>query len=231
MKFLAALIIALICCGTALAEIPFILQYREYEISPLVGPSFIPKREFSTPVFLDDHVSSRNVEVRYDPGYMIGARVGQNVGDNWTSDLEYTFASQRLNFTNLSPTVPSLSLQSFVHNLSYNGSFMFRPRTDRFRPYVGAGVGVVGYVPGQGGKNALGPGLNLTSSWGFLGNVGGGFKYLVQDGFAFTVDVKDHLSTVPSYGLPNSASVVGGRFQPGMATRGMQQVWQINIGF
>src|SRR5262245_24576739 len=219
MKFLAALIIALICCGAAFAETPYILQYREYEITPLVGPSFIPKREFSTPVFGENQVSSRTVEMSYDPGYVIGARVTQNVGDNWASDLEYTFASQRLNFTNLSPTVQNLSLQSFIHNLSYNGSFMFRPRTKRFRPYFGAGVGVAGYVPGQGGKNALGPGLNLTSSWGFAGSVGGGFKYLVQEGFAFTVDVRDRLSTIPSYGLSDSGSVVGERCQPGIANR------------
>src|SRR5438046_3037472 len=61
-------------------------------------------------------------------------------------------------------------------------------------------------------------------------NVGGGFKYLIQDQFAVTVDLKDRVSLVPSYGIPVSATVVGSQYQPGMSLHGLMHNWQLNFG-
>jgi len=63
----------------------------------------------------------------------------------------------------------------------------------------------------------------------FLVNCGGGFRYLLRDQVAFNLDVKDRLSNVPSYGLPDSARVVNGQYQAGMLAHGVAQNWQINF--
>src|SRR4030095_16245960 len=104
-------------------------------------------------------------------------------------------------------------------------------RTKRFRPYGDAGVGLVGYVPGPGKKDALAQGVALHDNWEFLFNWGGGLKYLLSDEVAFVADGKDRISRVPSYGLPDTARVVNGRFIPGMNRHGFINNWQINVGF
>lgn len=219
------------CCNAAFAQSTYPLQYREWEVIPFVGSSFIPSFQFSTPVFANGQIASNTVGMRYDPGFEIGTRVHQNVGDYWGADLEYSFASQRLHFTNLSPDIPRLSLNSYIHHFSYDVASLPLPLTKRFRPYGTAGLGAVGYVPGSGKDNALQQGVALNDSWLFLFNLGGGFKYLATEGFAFTFDVKDRLSSVPSYGLPKSARIVNGNFEPGMSRHGILQNWQFNVGF
>src|SRR5262249_8507296 len=94
------LITALVSCGSALPQ-EYPLQYREYEFSGFAGGSFIPESHFSTPVFGSNQETSRTVEMEYNTGFMFGARVTQNAGENWAGDLEYTLAIQRLNINNL----------------------------------------------------------------------------------------------------------------------------------
>jgi len=55
-------------------------------------------------------------------------------------------------------------------------------------------------------------------------------KYLVADQFALTVNVKDQISGVPSYGLPHTARVINGFYQPGIGTRGVLNNWQFSFG-
>jgi hypothetical protein len=53
---------------------------------------------------------------------------------------------------------------------------------------------------------------------------------MIDDQTAFHFDVKDYLSGVPSYGLPHSAQVVNGVFQPGFASQGVLQNLTLNVG-
>ena len=90
---------------------------------------------------------------------------------------------------------------------------------------------MTGGIPQRAKKEALLDGLALRSSWEFMFNWGGGLKYLVADQFALTFDVRDRVSRVPSYGIPDSARIINGQFQPGMATHGVLNNWQFNLGF
>ncbi len=169
--------------------------------------------------------------MQYSSGYQLGLRVNQNLNDFWGVDLEYSFSDQYLRLTNISPGIQNLSLTQYTHHFSYNVSFLPSPRSERFRPYVDVGVGAaLFYIAKPSKKDALDLGLKLRDSWEFLGNVGGGFKYMVQDPLAVTVDLKDRISRIPSYGIPTSAQVVGGQYQPGMALHGLMHNWQFNAG-
>lgn len=220
------------CLQPAFAQVSYSLEHREWEVTGFAGRSFVTKSRFSTPVTGSDQESSRTVGIEYASGYETGVRVSQNVNDFWAADLEYSFANQPLTFTNLSPGIESLSLTQYIHDFSYNVSYLPLPRTKRFRPYVLAGVGAaLFYIAGRSKKDALELGVWLRDSWEFTFNWGGGFKYLIQDQFALTFDVKDRISRVPSYGLPASTVVAGGQYQPGIAVHGPLQNWQLNFGF
>jgi outer membrane protein W len=181
-------------------------EHREWEVSGFVGNSF-PK---------DFHFSG--TRMHFGSGYQIGIRLNDNVREHVAVDLEYAFAHQNLSFTNLAPAAENVSVTQYVHYLSYNVAYVWFPPRKRFRPYADGGVGTaLFFLPQASMENALAQGVKLRDSWAFLVNCGGGFKYLIRDQFAVTVDVKDRLFKIPSYGLPLSVHGVG-------------QTWQANVG-
>src|SRR5262249_28409844 len=133
------LAVPLICvCGQVVfAQSPYPLEYRQWEFSGFAGASLMSgEDEFVTQVRDNGAaVTTRTVGLRYAKGYQIGMRVGENLGDFWTSDLEYSFANQPLTFTNLSPSIQSLSVGQFIHHWSYSISYSPASRLKRFRPY------------------------------------------------------------------------------------------------
>src|SRR5262249_15975267 len=147
--------------------------------------SFAGKFDFKTPVNGSPTEMSRTVGMRYVPGYQVGARVHQNLNPYWGVGLEYSFSDQEVRFTNLSPDIPTLPLGHYIHNLSYNVSYLPRTPQKAFRPYVDAGTGFsLFYFPARSSKKARDFGLNLRDSWQMVLNLGGGFKYLIMDQFS-----------------------------------------------
>ncbi len=229
---MSLIVLVLACSRSAFAQTSYQPEQGEWEASIFAGGSFAGNYQFPTPVSGSDQEFSRSVGMRYIPGYQIGLRVSQNLNDFWGVDLEYSFANQELQLTNLSPSIQRLSLCHFIHDLTYNVSYLPLRPTKRFRPYADVGVGAaLFYICGRSRQEAMNLGLDIRSSWEFVGNWGGGFKYLIADHYAVTFDLKDRLSRIPSYGIPVSARVVGGQFQPGISLHGVMQNWQINFGF
>lgn len=222
-----------ICGQVAFAQTSNPLKYRQWEVTGFAGGSFMAgPSESSTLVSDNGQVSSRTVGTRYASGHQIGVRVGENLGDYWTANLEYSLANQPLTFTNLSPSIPSLWLDVSIHRFSFGFSYSPVSRSSkRFRPYaqIGTGAGLF-FIHSYSKDAALTHGLTLQDTWKFLVNWGGGAKYLVHNQVVLTLDVKDHITGLPDYGLPQSARVVNGQFQPGVARRGTLNNWQLNFG-
>jgi len=206
-------------------------EQPDWEVSGFGGGSFLGDFQFSTPVSGSNQEGSRTVGVHYAAGYQIGVRITENLGHFWGAGLEYSFANQPLRFTNLAPNIQNLYLSESIHHLSYNISYLPLTAARRFQPYGSAGIGSALFYIARDSKNdALAQGLALQDSWKFTFNWGGGFKYLVADQFGLTFDLKDQISGVPSYGLPRSARVTNGQFQPGFSRSKLLNNWQINFG-
>src|SRR5262245_62134278 len=135
------LVITLAYSTLAFAQRSYVIENRGWEGTGFAGAALGDKLHFPTPVSGGVEPTSRTVDMQIDSGYLFGARVTENLGDYWNAALEYSFANQWLRFTNLSPSIQSLSLEQFVHNLTYNVSVLPFPLTKRFRPYGGAGIG------------------------------------------------------------------------------------------
>ena len=226
-----ALMLAVCSPGSALAQTYSPLQYREWEVTFFTGGSSIGGYHFPTRVFGSAVETSRTIGVEYRPGNQLGLRLTENVNDSWAADLEYSFALHNLRFSNLSPDVPDLSAKTYVHHIDYNVVYLALPRDKRFRPYAQVGVGgVLFFIDGKSSGEAQQRGLQLHDSWRFLFNVGGGLKYLIMDQFAVAFDLKDGVSRLPSYGLPDSVLVVNGEYHPGVSVHGTVNNWQFSIG-
>jgi opacity protein-like surface antigen len=230
-KVIPMLMVSLACCPFASAQFSPSLANGKYEFTVFGGVSFGDDFQFSTLVFNNGAVTSQTVGMRYASGYQIGFRGTENLGDHWAVHLEYSFANQPLLFTNLSPTVPSISLGQNVSRLSYDGSYLLLPPSKRFRPYVKAGAGTaLFFIKGHSIEDARALGINLRDSWEFLFDWGGGLNSRVDDQVALSFEFKNQISGFPSYGLPRNAQIQGSQFIPGISRNGFFHNWQVNFG-
>src|SRR5262245_34279870 len=222
---------SLVCCQFASAQFSPSLEIGRYVFTGFGGASFGDDFEFPTLVFINGGVTSQTVGMHYASGYQIGVRGSENLGDHAAVHLEYSFANQPLLFTNLSPTVPSLSLGHNVSRLSYDGSYLLLPPSKRFRPYVKAGAGTaLFFIKGKSVDEARALGISLRDSWEFLFNWGAGATGLVDDQVALAFEFKNQISGFPSYGLPRNAQISGAQFVPGVSRDGFMHNWQVNFG-
>jgi opacity protein-like surface antigen len=225
------LVLSLIWSATASAQGSIPPEHREWEASAFGGGSYISGDEFLTMVAGGEAEPFRTIGMDFASGYQMGVRIRQHLRDFWSADLEYSFANQPLRFTNLSPGITALSLSHSIHHFSYNVAYLPLPPTKRFRPYGKLGAGAALFYIHEASKDeALAAGVSLRDSWEFMFSWGAGAKYLVQDQFAITFEVDDHVSGMPSYGLPATARVVDGQYVPGISRNGFVQNWRVGFG-
>jgi len=214
-----------------LAQTQYPLSHRRWEFSGFGGTSIIKDQVFTTPVTGSDQQSSAQVGLQFGTGWSLGARLSESMGDYWGAEFEWSYSNQPLRFMNLTPSVPSLSVDHAVNTFAYNFIFFFTSPSSRLRPYAISGIGTSLFSPyGSSKSNASAAGIDLGNSWTFVFDWGGGVKYLFHDHWAARVDFRSHLGTMPSYGLPSSAGIAQGQYVPGMAVSGTLQNWTINAG-
>src|SRR5262245_4488927 len=118
-------------------------MWKDWEVTTFGRGSFGKTFDFRT--FLTSTagvpIATRDVGLHFASGYQVGVNCRENLGDYWAADLQYTFANAPLEFTNLTPTVPSLGMGHSIHTFTYNGMFQAFSYHHRFRPYARAGAG------------------------------------------------------------------------------------------
>jgi outer membrane protein W len=211
----------------------------QYEVSGFGGASAVEEFQVPTVVSINSQQVIQNVGVHYATGYQIGVRLTENVNDSWDATLEYSYANQPVTFTNLSsnlstdlsPVIQSLRLSHSVNHLNYSVSYLALGHSSCFRPYVQAGVGATLFFITESSRNtALALGVPLRDSWKFTFNWGGGAKYVLNEETVLIFDVKDYISSIPSYGLPLAGQVVNGQLQTARSSAGRLNSVQLNIG-
>jgi opacity protein-like surface antigen len=198
--------------------------YHKWEGTAFGGGSFAGK--FKVP-----SATSGSVGLNYGGGYQVGLQARQNLGDYWAADLEYSFSNQPLTLTNLRPDIESFAVSHSIHQFSYSYSHQPLSHHRRFRPYgrIGAGASLF-YIHGSSKHDTADLGVPLRDSWKFTVNLGGGARYMVHDDVALTLDMRDHISGVPSYGLPPPPRVVNGQPVPGSERAGLMHNIRLNFG-
>ena len=168
---------------------------------------------------------------QFNNGIKIGLRGTMNLTDHWGAEGTYSFSSNGLHVTRVSPA----SVQDFgvhLHQITGNALYFFTARDRSFRPFVTAGVGLSRYSPTSDAKVAATQGflsqpavLASTSSFNF--NFGGGIESRPWDHFGLRLDLRDHLTAIPRFGLPQSAT---SPFAPFFPVQGRAQDFEITTG-
>jgi opacity protein-like surface antigen len=214
----------------ALAQVGQEPRHLEWEASFFGGFSSASDQASLTPV--EGAASARSVGLDYKDGYLLGARITQNLGELLGAELEYSFADQPLDFVNLRPSLPTLDVEHKIHSIVYSILVYPFDRSRRLRPYGTFGGGASFYYIGKDSKNkAASQGIVLKDRWKFAFSFGGGAKYLITNKIGVRVDVRDQISGVPNYGLPDtSPALPGGEIGAAFRADGRVHNLIVNVG-
>ena len=214
-RYLAILILAVSSITSMARAQLFPPEHRDWELELFGGASFLGKSVHETPAVIGSVQTSRQVGVRFASGYQVGARLNENRWRNWGASLEYGMSNQPLTFTNLAPSVPSLSVSQSIHRFSYGILYYPMDKKHRLRPYGFAGPGLALFHIHKDSKSrAAQLGIHFNDPWKFSFHWGGGVKYLLQDHLAAGFQFSDAISGVPHYGLPPVQLQSQAGFQP-----------------
>lgn len=201
---------------------------NKWEFSGFFGTSHFEDALFETPVEGGD---TRTVGLDSATGYVVGARVTENLGQHFGAELEYAYANHPLTFVSLRPNLPSLALDHRVHKLAYSAVFYPLNRRRRIRPFASVGAGASLFQVAEDSRNeALATGVDLKNRWKFAGSWGAGAKVYAGRNWGFRVDFRDHITGVPNFGLPSTAPQFQGRIGVGFRPEGAIHNWQFAVG-
>lgn len=205
-------------------------HHSEWEASFFGGFASASDQSSLTPV--EGESAARPVGLDYKNGYLVGTRITQNLGENLGAELEYSFADQPLDFKNLRPTLPNLGVKHNIHSIVYSILVYPFDRSKRIRPFGIVGGGTSFFYIGKDSKNvAAAQGIVLKDRWKFAFSFGGGVKYLLTNKLGLRVDLRDQISGVPNYGLPDTSPVLpGGQIGAGFRADGRVHNWILNVG-
>ena len=169
---------------------------------------------------------------QFNNGIKIGFRGTANVTDHWGAEATYSFSSNGLRVTRVAPAT-ARDFGVHLHQITGNALYFFTARDRTFRPFLTAGVGISRYSPTSDAKltaatqSFLNQPAVLTSSSSFNFNFGGGIESRPWDHFGLRLDLRDHLTAIPRFGLPESATSPAAPFFP---VQGRAQDFEITTG-
>ncbi len=170
-------------------------------------------------------------DTRFENGIKIGIRGTVNLKEHWGAEGTYSFSSNGLQVTRVLPA----AVQTYgvhLHQLTGNALYFFTAKDRSFRPFITAGVGLSRYSPTSDAKltaaqNFLGQPAVLASTSSFNFNFGGGIETRPWDHFGVRLDLRDHLTAIPRFGLPQAATSPAAPFFP---IQGRAQDFEITTG-
>lgn len=176
-------------------------------------------------------IGPRLFDTQFQNGIKIGIRGTFNLREHWGAEGTYSFSDNGLQVTQ---TIPA-SVQNFgvhLHQIIGNALYFFTARDKSIRPFLTAGLGLSRYSPTSDAKltaaqSFLGQPAVLTSTSAFNFNFGAGIESRPWNHFGLRLDLRDHLTAIPRFGLPSSAASPGSAFFP---VQGRAQDFEIATG-
>jgi opacity protein-like surface antigen len=176
-------------------------------------------------------IGTRLFDTQFQNGIKIGVRGTFNVGEHWGAEGTYSFSSNGLQVRGVAPaTVQDYGVH--LHQFTGNALYFFSASGKSFRPFVTAGLGVSRYSPTSDAKLAaaqdfLGQPAVLVSTSAFDFNFGAGIETKPWDHFGVRLDFRDHVTGIPRFGLPQTATSPTAPFFP---VQGRAQDFEISTG-
>lgn len=166
-------------------------------------------------------ISGDTFRSNFAKGGKVGARGTLDLTDTWAIEATYAVGTNNLRIAELSgSTVRERAFGVRVHQLTGNSLFFFTVPVVPVRPFVVVGGGLMKYSPTDAAKlfaatrefvdeDALIRATNKPEV-----NFGFGVEARVINRLGVRVDVRDHITQVPRFGVPKTSSGPGSDFFP-----------------
>jgi hypothetical protein len=205
---------------------PALAQYTNPRATVFVAGSFpSADRAFA--------VGGRNFETDLEKGARVGVRLTADLTDRWGAEAAYSFGSNDFRAVDSGPPPETRVFDSHQHRFKVNGLMYFAPGDRVWRPFATAGLNLTLFVPTGDAKDAAaqnfltGP-TRISTATRFGINFGGGVEREVNEYLLIRADVRDYITGIPRYGLPDQPLNPGGVSFP--ATGAMHDI-EIAVGF
>ena len=177
---------------------------QHWEIGGTAGASFLPQHSITSTL--------GSATAGFQPGFAVGAFVGQNLYPHWSGEIHYGFMQSNLRLAS-GGTVATFSGQS--HVLHYDMIYHTN-RGDQRAQYFAIFGGGMRVFRGTGTESAYQP----LSQYAYftktqvvkpMASVGGGVKFKVRPRTFLRVEVRDYITIFPKELItPAPGSKIGG---------------------
>lgn len=145
-------------------------------------------------IYSDEGTAKAGIRNRFAAGIIFGDEFSGYV----SAEIQYLYQDGHPFLQ--TPTVRT-DIQGNSQALTYNFLFHFRPRENRWRPFVEGGAGAKGYII-AGPEPYPQPipqiaSLTTNDVWKVVFSAGGGMKFRVMPRMEIRVEFRDYLSTFP----------------------------------
>ena len=164
-------------------------------------------------------VNGQTFNTHFADGGRAKARLTLDLTRHFSIEGVYGFGTSNLNVTNTGGTPQTTGFGVKEHELQLNVLQFFTGSGSHLRPFLTTGIGDAHFSPTDAAKTAaanqfIGSPAQISSTNNISLTVGGGFEARARGRLGLRVDVTDHISAVPTFGVPQTSSGAGGAFYP-----------------
>lgn len=177
-------------------------------------------------------IGSDGFNTQFQNGVRIAFRATFDIREHWGVEGTYGFASNTLQVTRTTPVQNVVGFGTHIHQFEANGHYFFTDQSHRIRPFATAGLGIFRYVPTSGAKTQATTQfldqpavMSADTHPEFI--VGVGAEAGITGHLGVRVDIRDHITGITRFGLPENAISPGGAQYP---ISGHINNWEISGG-
>jgi len=201
-------VIFFICGSNAFA------QFLDPRVTAFAGGSFLGgERGFI--------IEGDAFQSRFQNGGKVGIRVTADLTNSWSLEGTYSVSGNDLRITELDEVPPEERFFGIgVHQFIFNGLYYINPPGETLRFFFTAGIGWVRFSPSETAKilalvdKFINDSASIRSSNKFGFTFGAGMETRVNEWLGIRVDLRDHITGYPRFGLPETSSGPGSTFFP-----------------
>ncbi len=165
-------------------------------------------------------IGSDTFRTQFVDGGRLLVRTSLDLTSHWTVEADYGFGRSNFRVNELSGTPQQRDFGVRVNDISFNLIRFFTSSDSHFRPYLGAGLGWLRYSPTDAAKASaqtngfIDETALIQSSNKFSFPIGGGAEVRLNRWLGTRIDVRDHITAIPRFGVPQASPGTGGDFFP-----------------
>jgi hypothetical protein len=164
-------------------------------------------------------VNGNNYQTQYATGARGKARLTLDLTRHFSVEGVYGFGTSNLDVTRPGSTPQTGAFGVREHEVQVNVMHYFTASATHLRPFLSTGVGVARFTPTSAAKTqasfqfidspaTISPDNKLSVT------IAGGLEARSRHRIGLRLDVMDHISGIPTYGLPQNSSGTGGASYP-----------------